>query len=199
MLFSVVLALVVSTLALSPTALGTTTPATAAPPADRPQPWHLPLSRYADAPARATLPTGAAARTNGTAVGVSPASGNQETRFLGTGTGFTAGSTVRIAVTRPDGQPYTGSYPQTKTADGAGSFTWSWIWATGDPLGTYTYTATDVSGTVVQTTFTIVSGTGPPPAPAGSELMFDRRSSTAGRRGCTPPDGAPAPMEPRSP
>ncbi len=176
-----VMTLVVSTLvALGTIEVGSTTPATAdphvAPPIDRPQPWHLPLSRYADAPVHATLPAGAAART-GAAVGVSPASGNQETRFLGTGTGFTAGSTVGIAVTRPDGQAYTGSYPQTKTASGDGSFTWSWIWAPGDPLGTYTYTATDVSGAVVQTTFTIVSGTGPPPAPAGSELMFDAASA----------------------
>jgi hypothetical protein len=169
----VVMALVVSTLV----ALGTTTPATADPHVDPPQPWHLPLSRYADAPVHATLPAGAAARAGGTAVGVSPASGTAETRFLGTGTGFTAGSTVRIAVTRPDGQAYTGSYPQTKTASGDGSFTWSWIWSTGDPLGTYTYTATDVSGAVVQTTFTIVSGTGPPPAPAGSQLMFDAASA----------------------
>ena len=171
------MAVVVSTLV----ALGTTAPATADPPiepsVDPPQPWHLPLSRYADAPVHATLPTGLAARRGGTAVGVSPASGNQETRFLGTGTGFTAGSTVRIAVTRPDGQAYTGSYPQTKTASGDGSFTWSWIWAHGDPLGTYTYTATDVSGAVVQTTFTIVSGTGPPSAPAGSQLMFDAASA----------------------
>jgi len=158
-------------------ALGSTAPATADPPVDPPQPWHLPLSRYADAPVHATLPAGAAARRGATAVGVSPASGNQETRFLGTGTGFTAGSTVQVAVTRPDGQAYTGNYPKTKTASSDGSFTWSWIWAHGDPLGTYTYTATDVSGTVVQTTFTIVSGTGPPPAPAGSELMFDAASA----------------------
>ena len=171
------MALVVSTLAALGTAPATADPATADPSVDPPQPWHLPLSRYADAPVHASLPTGASARRDGTAVGVSPASGNQETRFLGTGTGFTAGSTVHIAVTRPDGQPYTGSYPQTKTAGSDGSFTWSWIWAAGDPLGTYTYTATDVSGAVVQTTFTIVSGTGPPPAPAGSELMFDAASA----------------------
>jgi hypothetical protein len=173
-----VTALVVSTLAaLSTIAVGTTAPATADPSVDPPQPWHLPLSRYADAPVQATPPAGVAARRAGPAVGVSPASGNQETRFLGTGAGFTAGSAVRIAVTRPDGQAYTGSYPQTKTASADGSFTWSWIWATGDQLGTYTYTATDVSGAVVQTTFTIVSGTGPPPAPAGSELMFDAASA----------------------
>ncbi|KQW45968.1 hypothetical protein ASC77_18850 [Nocardioides sp. Root1257] len=155
---------------------GAAAPAGAVPPVDPPQPWHLPLRLYADAPVHATLPAGARARA-ATAVGVSPTSGSQETRFLGTGTGFTPGSSVRIAVTRPDGAAYTGSYPHTKTAASDGSFAWSWIWGSGDPLGTYTYTATDVSGTVVHTTFTITSGTGTPPAPAGSQLMFDAASA----------------------
>jgi hypothetical protein len=90
-------------------------------------------------------------------VSISPTTGDEDTTFEGTASGFTPNASVTQTVYEPDGSPYPASrYTQERTTDGSGKFTWLWYWESGDPFGEYeAHFRDEASGEETTVSFTI--------------------------------------------
>jgi hypothetical protein len=128
-------------------------------------------------------PAAASAATPEPTASVTPSAtpADEMATYVRSGSGFTPNSTVTVAVTQPNGDPYPAiRYTPTHATDANGSFSgWNWIWTYGDPYGTYTFTFSDAAGHRATATVAIThTPTAPVPA-AGTHLMMDTSSAPA--------------------